>query len=215
MQRGKPMQNLRREYKLNKLSEETVHKIPFMQFEKWFNEVLKVGLIEPNAMILATADEKAKPSARVVLLKGLSDKGFTFFTNYNSRKGKNLSENSTASLLFFWAELERQVRIEGKIKKISKAESQTYFDTRPIESRLAAWASEQSELIPDREYLEERFQKFKDKFKGKNIPLPSDWGGFILVPDYFEFWQGRENRLHDRICYKKQKGSWKIFRLAP
>ncbi len=161
MQRGKPMQNLRREYKLNKLSEETVHKIPFMQFEKWFNEVLKVGLIEPNAMILATADEKAKPSARVVLLKGLSDKGFTFFTNYNSRKGKNLSENSTASLLFFWAELERQVRIEGKIKKISKAESQTYFDTRPIESRLAAWASEQSELIPDRDYLEERFQNIQ------------------------------------------------------
>lgn len=209
------MQNLRREYKLNKLSEETVHKIPFMQFEKWFNEVLKVGLIEPNAMILATADEKAKPSARVVLLKGLSDKGFTFFTNYNSRKGKNLSENSTASLLFFWAELERQVRIEGKIRKISKAESQTYFDARPIESRLAAWASEQSEVIPGRDYLEGRYQIFKRQFKGKKIPVPPDWGGYILVPEYFEFWQGRESRLHDRICYKKQKGSWKIFRLAP
>lgn len=209
------MQNLRREYKLNKLSEETVHKIPFMQFEKWFNEVLKVGLIEPNAMILATADEKAKPSARVVLLKGLSDKGFTFFTNYNSRKGKNLSENSTASLLFFWAELERQVRIEGKIRKISKAESQTYFDTRPIESRLAAWASEQSEVIPGRDYLEGRYQIFKRQFKGKKIPVPPDWGGYILVPEYFEFWQGRESRLHDRIRYKKQKGSWKIFRLAP
>jgi pyridoxamine 5'-phosphate oxidase len=165
MQSRKPMQNLRREYNLNKLSEETVHKIPFKQFEEWFNKVLKVGLIEPNAMILATADEKAKPSARVVLLKGLSKKGFTFFTNYRSRKGKNLSKNSSASLLFFWAELERQVRVEGKIKKISRAESQKYFDTRPIESRLAAWASEQSEIIPGRDYLEARFKILKRQFK--------------------------------------------------
>jgi pyridoxamine 5'-phosphate oxidase len=215
MQSRKPIQNLRREYKLNKLSEETVHKNPFNQFEKWFSEVLQVGLIEPNAMILATADEKAKPSVRVVLLKGLSKKGFTFYTNYRSRKGKNLSKNSSASLLFFWAELERQVRIEGKIKKISKAESQKYFDTRPIESRLAAWASVQSEVIPGRDYLQARFQKFKRQFKEKKIPVPPDWGGYILVAEYFEFWQGRENRLHDRICYKKVDKRWKIFRLAP
>jgi pyridoxamine 5'-phosphate oxidase len=215
MQGRKSINNLRREYKLNKLSEETVQQNPFKQFEKWFNEVLKVGLIEPNAMILATADAKAKPSVRVVLLKGLSKIGFTFFTNYGSRKGKNLSENSTASLLFFWAELERQVRIEGKIKKISRSESQKYFKSRPIDSRLAAWASEQSEIIPGRDYLEARFQIFKRQFKGKKIPVPPDWGGYILVPEYFEFWQGRESRLHDRICYKKQKGSWKIFRLAP
>jgi pyridoxamine 5'-phosphate oxidase len=215
MQETKSIKNLRREYKLNKLSEETVHKNPFSQFEKWFEEVLKVGLIEPNAMILATADDKAKPSVRVVLLKGLSKKGFTFFTNYRSRKGKSLSKNSSASFLFFWAELERQVRVEGVIKKISRAESQKYFYTRPLESRLAAWASEQSEVIPDRDYLEGRFQIFKRQFKGKKIPIPQDWGGYILVPEYFEFWQGRENRLHDRICYKKVNTKWKIFRLAP
>jgi len=215
MQERKSIKNLRREYKLNKLSEETVHKNPFNQFEKWFEEVLKVGLIEPNAMILATADDKAKPSVRVVLLKGLSKKGFTFFTNYRSRKGKSLSKNSSASLLFFWAELERQVRVEGKIKKVFRAESQKYFNTRPIESRLAAWASSQSEVIPDRDYLEKRFQKFEKQFKGKKIPMPQNWGGFILVPEYFEFWQGRESRLHDRICYKKVNKKWKIFRLAP
>ena len=215
MQNRKSINNLRREYKLNILSEETVQKNPFNQFEEWFKEVLKVGLIEPNAMMLATADDNAKPSVRVVLLKGLSKKGFTFFTNYTSRKGKNLTENSSASLLFFWAELERQVRVEGEIKKISKVESQKYFNTRPIESRLAAWASEQSKTIPGRDYLDAKFEIFKREFKGKQIPLPPDWGGFRLVPEYFEFWQGRESRLHDRICYKKSKSSWKIFRLAP
>jgi pyridoxamine 5'-phosphate oxidase len=211
----KPIQNLRREYKLNKLSEETVHKNAFIQFEKWFTDVLKVGITEPNAMTLATANEKAKPSARVVLLKGISSKGFIFFTNYHSRKGKNISENSFASLLFFWAELERQVRVEGKIKKLSKTESQKYFDTRPYESRIAAWASDQSKIIHGREYLESRYKKFEKEFFGKKIPLPPNWGGFILVPNYFEFWQGRENRLHDRICYKKFNKKWKIFRLAP
>ena len=215
MKQSKSINNLRREYKLNILSEETVQKNPFNQFEEWFNEVLKVGLIEPNAMMLATADDNAKPSVRVVLLKGLSKKGFTFFTNYTSRKGKDLTENSSASLLFFWAELERQVRVEGEIKKISKVESQKYFNTRPIESRLAAWASEQSKTIPGRDYLDAKFEIFKREFKGKQIPLPPDWGGFRLVPEYFEFWQGRESRLHDRICYKKSKSSWKIFRLAP
>lgn len=215
MKHSKSINNLRREYKLNILSEETVQKNPFNQFEEWFREVLKVGLIEPNAMMLATADDNAKPSVRVVLLKGLSKKGFTFFTNYTSRKGKDLTENSSASLLFFWAELERQVRVEGEIKKISKVESQKYFNTRPIESRLAAWASEQSKTIPGRDYLDAKFEIFKREFKGKQIPLPPDWGGFRLVPEYFEFWQGRESRLHDRICYKKSKSSWKIFRLAP
>jgi len=215
MQSRKSIQNLRREYKLNKLSEESVHKNPHKQLDKWFKDILKLNLLVPNAMILSTANVKAKPSARVVLLKELSEKGLTFFTNYKSVKSKNLSKNSASSLLFFWAELERQVRIEGKIKKISKTESQKYFNTRPIESRLAAWASEQSSVIPDRDYLEKRFQKFEEQFKGKKIPMPRDWGGFILVPNYFEFWQGRENRLHDRICYKMQKGKWKIFRLAP
>lgn len=215
MKNSKSINNLRREYKLNKLSEETVQKNPFTQFEKWFNEVMKVGLIEPNAMILATADDKAKPSVRVVLLKEFSSNGFTFFTNYISKKGKNLTENSSAALLFFWAELERQVRVEGIIKKISRTESKKYFDTRPIDSRLAAWTSEQSKTIPGRDYLDAKFQIFKREFEGKQIPLPPDWGGFILVPEYFEFWQGRESRLHDRICYKKLKSKWKIFRLSP
>lgn len=215
MKVSKSINNLRREYKLNKLSEETVQKDPFNQFEKWFNEVLKVSLIEPNAMILATADDKAKPSARVVLLKELSNNGFTFFTNYTSKKGKNLTVNSSAALLFFWAELERQIRIEGIIKKISRVESKKYFDSRPLDSRLAAWASEQSKMIPGRDYLEAKLQIFKRQFKGRQIPVPPDWGGFRLVPEYFEFWQGRESRLHDRICYKKVNKKWKIFRLSP
>lgn len=215
MQVRKSINNLRREYKLNKLSEKTVQQDPLNQFEKWFKEVLKVGLIEPNAMILATADNKAKPSVRVVLMKEYGREGFTFFTNYNSRKGQNLSDNSHASILFFWAELERQVRVEGIIKKISRAESKKYFDTRPFESRIAAWTSEQSKMIPGRDYLEAKFQIFKREFKGKQIPIPPDWGGFRLVPEYFEFWQGRESRLHDRICYKKVTKKWKIFRLSP
>jgi pyridoxamine 5'-phosphate oxidase len=211
----KSINNLRREYKLNKLSEETVHKSPIKQFESWFENVLKLNLPEPNAMILATSNNKGKPTARVVLLKGLSNQGFKFYTNYKSNKGKNLFENSSASFLFYWAELERQVRVEGFISKISRAESKKYFDTRPLESRLAAWTSEQSKMIPGRDYLEAKFQIFKRQFKGKQIPVPPDWGGFRLVPEYFEFWQGRENRLHDRICYKKSKSSWKIFRLSP
>ncbi len=211
----KSIKNIRREYKLNKLSEETVHKNPFIQFENWFNDVLNGKIIEPNAMILATANNKLRPSARVVLLKGFTNKGFKFFTNGSSRKGIELSNNSFSSVLFFWAKLERQVRIEGRIRKLSAVESKEYFDSRPRESRLAAWASNQSSVIPNRGYLDKRFQNFKEQFKGKKIPMPKDWGGFILVPDYFEFWQGRENRLHDRICYKKQKGRWKVFRLAP
>ena len=215
MNKTASLNNIRREYKLNKLSEETVHKSPFIQFASWFNQVMKMDLIEPNAMILATADIKAKPSVRVVLMKGIGNRGIIFFTNYKSRKGQELSQNSSAALLFYWAELERQVRIEGKIKKIPRAESQKYFDSRPVESRIAAWASEQSKKISGREYLERRFKDFEKKFSGKKIPLPPDWGGFRLVPDYFEFWQGRENRLHDRICYKKVNKKWKIFRLAP
>ena len=206
--------NIRSEYRLNKLSEKSVHRNPFKQFENWFNLVLKMDFTEPNAMILATADSKAKPSLRVVLLRGINNKGITFFTNYNSRKGQELLQNSSAALLFYWRELERQVRIEGKIKKISKAESQKYFDTRPVKSQIAAWASDQSKEIADREYLEKKFKKFEERFS-KKVPLPPNWGGFRLVPDYFEFWQGRKNRLHDRICYKKNKNNWKIFRLAP
>ena len=212
---SKSINNLRREYKLNKLSEETVQNNPVKQFEVWFKDVIRLKLPEQNAMILATSGRKAHASARVVLLKGFSNLGFKFFTNYQSSKGKNLRENSYASLLFYWAGLERQIRIEGKIKKLSRSESQKYFDSRPLESRIAAWASEQSKIIPDRDYLESQYKKFQEKFSGKKIPLPPNWGGYILIPNYFEFWQGRRSRLHDRICYKKQGGKWKIFRLAP
>ena len=215
MNPGKSIKNLRRQYTLNSLSEKIVQKNPFRQFERWFKDVIKLDLPEKNAMILATASNKSKPSARVVLLKGITNQGFKFFTNYKSAKAKDILETSSASLLFYWAGLERQIRIEGKIRKLSKTESQKYFYTRPYESRIAAWASEQSKIIPDRNFLELRYKKFETKFSGKKIPLPPNWGGYILVPDYFEFWQGRENRLHDRICYKKLKGEWKIFRLAP
>lgn len=215
MRISKSIKNLRREYKLNKLSEETVHKNPVKQFETWFDDVIKFGLYQQNAMILSTSSKKNLPSARVVLLKGFNNLGFKFFTNYASSKGKDLIQNSKASILFYWAEFERQVRIEGKIIKLSRSESQKYFDTRPLESRIAAWASEQSKIIPDRDYLETRYKKVEEKFSGKKIPLPPNWGGFILVPNYFEFWQGRVNRLHDRICYKKERKRWKIFRLSP
>ena len=212
---SKSINNLRREYKLNKLSEETVQNNPVKQFEVWFKDVIRLKLPEQNAMVLATSGKKALASARVVLLKGFNNLGFKFFTNYQSTKGKNLKENSYASLLFYWTGLERQIRIEGKINKLSKSESQKYFDSRPLESRIAAWASEQSKIIPDRDYLESQYKKFQEKFSGKKIPLPPNWGGYILIPNYFEFWQGRRSRLHDRICYKKEKGRWKIFRLAP
>lgn len=215
MGKTKSLKYLRREYKLNNLSGKTVSKNPFRQFESWFNEMMNAGLIEPNAMVLATAGSNSKPSVRVVLLKGLDNEGFTFFTNYKSRKGKEIHNNKFGSLLFYWAALERQVRIEGKIKKISRVESQKYFDTRPRYSQLAAWASAQSRIIPGREYLELQFQKYEKKFNGKKIPLPRDWGGYKLIPDYFEFWQGRENRLHDRIAYLKKKKKWEIVRLAP
>ena len=215
MNTTKTVSMLRREYNLNKLTEETVHNDPVKQFERWFKQVLKLKEPESNAMVLATADKRAKPSARIVLMKGIDKRGILFFTNYESRKGKELLHNSRASLLFFWARLERQVRIEGKVKKISKSESQKYFNSRPIESRIAAWASNQSKKISGRDYIEERYFEFKEKFSGKKIPIPDNWGGYILVPDYFEFWQGRESRLHDRISYKKTKGIWNISRLAP
>ncbi|MBT8380500.1 MAG: pyridoxamine 5'-phosphate oxidase [Ignavibacteria bacterium] len=211
----KNLNYLRREYKLNKLSEKNVRKIPFLQFSIWFDEVLNAEIIEPNAMILSTADKNNKPSARVVLMKGFDETGFTFFTNYNSKKGKELSINPNASLLFFWVELERQVRVEGRVKKVSKKDSELYFNTRPFESRIGALASSQSIKIDDRSLLEKKFNDLKIKYAGGKVPVPDDWGGYKLIPNYFEFWQGRENRLHDRIGYKKRRGEWIIIRLSP
>jgi pyridoxamine 5'-phosphate oxidase len=178
-------------------------------------EVIKSKSIDPSAMVLATADKNAIPNVRVVLLKGMDKEGFVFYTNYGSKKGRELIENPNASLLFFWKEFERQIRISGKVSKVSQKESEDYFYSRPYESRLAAWASNQSEVIPGRNFLEERFVEMKKKYEGKEIPLPPFWGGFKLFPNNFEFWQGRENRLHDRICYIKENKKWKIIRLAP
>lgn len=204
---------LRKNYEKGELVESKINSDPFKQFEVWFEDVIKSNIYEPNAMILATAFNN-KPSARVVLLKGLDESGFRFYTNYNSRKGRELNANPNAALLFYWMELERQVRIEGKIEKLSREESLEYFNSRPLESRYGALASNQSEVIPNREYLEKKFFELKEKY-GDNPPMPETWGGYILKPFLFEFWQGRPNRLHDRIVYEKSENTWKIYRLSP
>jgi pyridoxamine 5'-phosphate oxidase len=195
------------------LSEQSVNKNPFILFEQWFDKALKSGFKLPNAMTLATS-KKGRPSARVVLLKGFDEAGFVFYTNYKSRKGKELEKNPYAALLFYWDKLDRQVRIEGKVKKVSKQESEKYFATRPYESRLGAWASNQSSVIKDRAALDNLFANYMKKYPD-SVPLPKYWGGYRLKPDLFEFWQGQKNRLHDRIMYTRKKKSWKIQRLAP
>lgn len=206
---------LRHKYVEQGLDEKKVPKNPVEQFSKWYEEALKLDLTDANAMCLATASKSGKPSARIVLLKSFNDAGFIFYTNYKSRKCDELKENPAASLLFFWAELRRQVRIEGHVEKISKKKSEEYFHSRPHDTQIGAWASLQSSVIESRNALMERFYEFRKKFGDKEVPLPHYWGGFILIPDSFEFWQGRENRLHDRIVYSHSGQSWKIGRLAP
>ena len=196
------------------LTKSAVDSNPIKQFAKWYKVILKTGIKEPTAMSIATATKKGIPSVRTVLLKGYDEKGFLFFTNYKSKKGKELIANPVAELLFYWRDLRRQVRISGKVEMVTKQESEDYFNSRPLKSRIGAWASKQSKVIPDREYLEEQFKEFAKKYK-REVPLPSYWGGFRLIPERFEFWQGRENRLHDRICYIKKNNGWKIVRLAP
>jgi pyridoxamine 5'-phosphate oxidase len=198
-----------------KLNESSVSPDPFKQFELWFTEAAKVGFIDYTAMSLATSSKEGKPSTRMVLLKKFDEKGFEFFTNYESKKGKDLKENPQACLLFYWDKIERQVRIEGKVEKVSHKESEDYFATRPFKSRLGAWASPQSSVIESRTFIIKEVVKYFMKFGSKNIPLPPYWGGYRLVPDAFEFWQGRPNRLHDRIVYVKKKNKWEIKRLAP
>ncbi len=210
----KDIQKLRRQYSKSTLSVSSVSKDPFKQFEKWFQDVLNSGFLEPNAMTLATASKAGKPSARVVLLKGIHDGGFVFYTNYKSKKGKDIEDNPYGSILFYWDRLERQVRIEGKIEKVSQQESEEYFNTRPYKSRVGAWASKQSTVIESRSAIVREFLKYMMKFK-THVPLPDVWGGYRLIPDSFEFWQGRPNRLHDRVRFTKNKSVWKIERLAP
>lgn len=208
------MQNLHTKYKKSPLTSSGV-KNPFKQFRKWFDEAVKSErFMLPNAMTLATAAKSGRPSARVVLLKGFDENGFVFYSNYKSRKGKELEQNPYGCLLFYWDRLERQVRIEGRIEKVSKQESEDYFKTRPYESRLGAWASNQSTVITNRSVIVKAFLKYLLKYR-KNVPLPSYWGGYRLIPGSLEFWQGRTNRLHDRIRYTKEKSGWKVERLAP
>lgn len=207
--------NLRGEKYKNQLVESKIDHSPFNQFNLWMKEALDAKIIHANAMTLATVNKKGVPSARTILLKELDDSGFVFYTNYESEKAQELNENPNASIVFYWKEFERQVRITGIVEKISREESETYFNSRPLESKLGAWASKQSEEIPNRDYLVNKYNEVKEKFKGTEIPLPPFWGGYRLFPNIFEFWQGREMRLHDRIKYEKVENGWRILRLSP
>ena len=208
--------DLRAEYTQAGLEARDLDPNPFRQFGKWFEQALKSGIREPNAMVLATASAAGQPSLRIVLLKGIDERGFTFFTNYRSRKGIELESNVHAALNFPWIELERQVNVIGTVMRVSSEESLAYFNSRPRGNRLGAWASHQSEVIADRSVLEKRMQELESKYLGDDVPLPPDWGGYRLRPSEIEFWQGRPNRLHDRFRYSFQPDqNWRIDRLAP
>jgi pyridoxamine 5'-phosphate oxidase len=206
---------LRRDYALSSLTEADVDPDPIRQFERWFADAVSAQVPEPNAMTLATASRDGVPSARIVLLKGVDARGFVFYTDYRSRKGAELTENPLAALTFLWKEIERQVRISGSVSRASAAESEAYFRTRPAGSRLGAWASQQSSVIANREELEARLREVTLRFPNGDVPLPPHWGGFRVIPDEVEFWQGRADRLHDRLMYRRDESKWTISRLSP
>jgi pyridoxamine 5'-phosphate oxidase len=207
--------DLRKDYSMSGLLEKDLARDPFRQFDKWFQEAEAAKLVEPNAMTLATATKDGRPSARTVLLKGVDGRGFVFYTNYESRKGRELAENPRASLAFPWIALERQVIIEGSLAKLSREESAAYFHSRPRASQLGAWVSQQSAIITGRAVLEDAMKALEKKHAGAEIPLPPAWGGYRLSPESVEFWQGRRSRLHDRLRYRREAGEWIVERLAP
>lgn len=207
--------DIRTDYRMKSLLESDAASDPFAQFGHWWLEAVESKIDEVNAMTLATSSADGFPSARIVLLKGYDRNGFVFFTNYNSQKGQDIAANPKACLLFFWKELERQVRIDGSIEKISAAESEEYFQSRPMGSRIGAWCSPQSAVIADRSILEKNVEHYSNKFNAQEVPRPDHWGGYIVKPTAIEFWQGRSSRLHDRLRYSKIADKWKIERLAP
>ena len=209
------LQKIRQEYTQLSLDESEVNTNPFSQFQVWLTEAVKSEVKEPNAMSIATVGTNGKPYNRIVLLKGFDESGFTFFTNHASSKGDEIAANPNIAVCFFWIELERQVRIEGVAEKLSREESEAYFKTRPHLSQIGAHASNQSKEVPNRAYLEEKFNTLAEKYEEGNVPMPDTWGGYKVTPNYFEFWQGRRSRLHDRIVYSKEGSMWSIKRLSP
>lgn len=216
MDKKNEISGMRKVYRLGTLTENEANADPLKQFESWWQQAIEAKTDEPNAMTLATCSASGKPSARIVLLKEIKQNGFVFFTNYESRKGKEISGNSFVALLFFWKELERQVRIEGTVKKISAGESDDYFSVRPRESQIGAWSSPQSTVIENAAFLQENVKKYTRQFEGSEVPRPGFWGGFLVEPYKIEFWQGRSGRLHDRLLYSiSENKEWTIQRLAP